>query len=341
METHLLPDFSVEHYLGITRQPPETCPLNHEIHHGLSVAHNMIKDSLNELDSEQECLYIDIPKKKAIKQLISIISQMERWKEDWYTLYLRTYPNQSDELSKEITELYHECSMSLSSLELELKLKQARNSAKRFVSIHQVAINKIKNGYKTLRDWETRLSDCEPEEEAECESAIELSQDYIEVAARDYERECEALIEPISECMEILGPSLQQEIEILRSVTQSMREKIKASFSLNDELSEIVRFKPTENLLHKSKDVTDTSESLFVSTPERAVVIAQRALTPCVEKAARKGILASDLVASLSFLARIHNVKNVVFFESHSEALKNGKVSMYSTQTESIIQLLD
>lgn len=220
---------SIEDHLGITSQPEESCPINHAIHHQLSVFSDEIIDSSREIDHCKDNVFLVPPKNKEIKNLIGIIVQFSQWKDDWYEYYLRQCCEKKINISQKIIKQYKKCEITICTLDIDINLNQSRRNIVHFNNLYQKTIDKIKSGYRTLISWEDRLSHCALEDEHECESAIELAQAYIEDAAYTFEKECEVLIKPIVFCVEALGPNLQIELEKARKNTYHLRKMIRIS----------------------------------------------------------------------------------------------------------------
>lgn len=222
---------SLEEHLGITSQPEESCPVNHAIHHKLSIFSDMMMDSAREIDHHKDNVFLAPPKKKEIRHLINIIVQLSQWKDDWYEYYLRQCCEKNIKISKKIIKQYKKCETTICILDIDINLNQSRRNVTLFNHLYQKTIDKIKSGYKTLISWEDRLSHCALEDEHECESAIELAQACIEDAAYVFEKECEVLIKPIIFCVEALGPNLQIELEKARQNTYHLRKMIRLSLN--------------------------------------------------------------------------------------------------------------
>lgn len=231
LNSHQRNGTSIEEHLGITSQPEESCPINHAIHHKLSIFSNVMIDSAREIDYHKENIFLIPPKKKEIKKLISIIVQLSQWKDDWYEYYLRHCCKKKIKISNEIIKQYKKCETTICTLDIDINLNQSRRNIAHFNYLYQKTIDKIKRGYRTLISWEDRLLHCAQEDEHECESAIELAQACIEEAAYAFEKECEVLVKPIIFCVEALGPNLQKELEEARKNTSHLRKMIHLSLS--------------------------------------------------------------------------------------------------------------
>jgi hypothetical protein len=231
LNSNLRNDTSIEALLGITSQPEESCPVNHAIHHKLSIFLDVMMDSAREIDHHKDNVFLTPPKKKEIRHLLSIIEQLSQWKDDWYEYYLRQCCEKKIKISKKIIKQYKKCETTICILDIDIHLNQSRRNIAHFNHLYQKTIDKIKSGYRTLISWEDRLSHCDIEDEHECESAIELAQACIEDAAYAFEKECEVLIKPIIFCVESLGPNLQRELEKSRKNAYHLRKMIRLSLS--------------------------------------------------------------------------------------------------------------
>lgn len=81
-------NFSVEHSLGITKQPEESCSINHDLHHKLSFFRDEIISAAKDVDYYKDDVFLVPPKKKEIKHLIGIIKQLAQWKKSGMNITL-------------------------------------------------------------------------------------------------------------------------------------------------------------------------------------------------------------------------------------------------------------